>query len=215
MTRSPAPRPAEPTLWDLAAPSPEPAQAAPQPAPRAAATRSRRSTARPAAPARPERVARVNRVDRYESLTRGMLARYGIKVRKWRSSMSGVAWTLTFRDGSVSRLIASPKPKGPMSAAVFLHEVGHHAIGIGAVKPRCLEEFAAWAFSIEHMRLHGIPITPRVATRVERSLRYAVGKARRRGLQSLPDALLAFDRPLHAPLEQAADIAAALLPPPA
>ncbi|CAN0595472.1 unnamed protein product, partial [Laminaria digitata] len=98
---------------------------------------------------------------RYEQATREMLAKYGVRVRKWRSSMSGVAWQVTYQDGTVSRLIESPKPKGPMSAAIFLHEIGHHAIGFGTYKPRCLEEYYAWKFSIEAMDELGLNLTDR------------------------------------------------------
>ena len=55
-----------------------------------------------------------------------MLQKYEIRVRKWRSSMSGIAWYVTYRSGKIQRLIEAPRPKGPMSAAVFLHEIGHH-----------------------------------------------------------------------------------------
>ncbi|MCU0688701.1 MAG: hypothetical protein MUE97_03020, partial [Phycisphaerales bacterium] len=85
--------------------------------------------------------------DRYDAVTRAMLAQYGIKVRKWRTSMSGVAYELKYRDGTIKRLIESPYPKSPMSAAIFLHEIGHHAIGFHTYKPRCLEEYHAWKWS--------------------------------------------------------------------
>lgn len=123
---------------------------------------------------------------RYDRVVESMLAKYGVRVRKWRTSMSGVAWTVTYRDGKVSRLIESPRPKGPMSAAVFLHEIGHHALGIGAFKPRCLEEYHAWAFAIRAMEAEGLNVTDAVRDRMRRSLEYAVRKAMRRGLQSLP-----------------------------
>ena len=66
------------------------------------------------------------------------LGEQAVGVRKWRSSMSGVAWQVTYRDGTVARLIESPRPRGPVSAAIFLHEIGHHAIGLGRFRPRCL-----------------------------------------------------------------------------
>lgn len=128
----------------------------------------------------------------YETMTREMLQRYDIRVRKWRSSMSGVAWYVTYRDGSVQRLLESPKPKSPMSAAIFLHEVGHHAIGFNVYKPRCLEEYHAWQYSLAQMRQWNIPITPKVMQRYQRSMKYAVGKATRRGIRSLPSELLPF-----------------------
>ncbi len=132
---------------------------------------------------------------RYEQITRQMLAQYGIRVRKWRSSMSGVAWQVTYQDGTVSRLIESPKPKGPMSAAIFLHEIGHHAIGFGTYKPRCLEEFYAWKFSIDTMHELGLNVTDRVHERMHDSLHYAIEKAARRGLKRLPSELTPYLEP--------------------
>ena len=121
-----------------------------------------------------------------------MLKRYGIRVRKWRTNTSGVAWEVTYRTGEVSRLIESPRPRGPMSAAVFLHEIGHHAIGFHTYKPRCLEEYHAWRFAKEQMRAWGIEITERVEERIDLSLRYAVQKAFRRGLKQLPVELVPY-----------------------
>lgn len=124
--------------------------------------------------------------DRYDAMTKRLLAAHGVRVRKWRTSMSGVAWTVTYRDGRVVRLIEAPMPKGPMSAAVFLHEIGHHAIGFNVYKPRCLEEHHAWAWALAAMEREGVSITQGVRTRVHRSMRYAIGKARRRGIKRLP-----------------------------
>ncbi len=116
-----------------------------------------------------------------------MLSTHKVKVRKWRTSMSGVAFIMRRRDGSSSaRYIESPRPKGPMSAAVFLHEIGHHAIGLGIHRPRCLEEFLAWQWSLNTMREHGINVTDAVDHRVRLSLWYATDKALRRGLKALP-----------------------------
>lgn len=129
---------------------------------------------------------------RYDALVEHELAAHGIRVRRWRSAMSGVAWTVTYKDGTVARLIEAPRPKGPMSAAVFLHEIGHHAIGFDVYKPRCLEEFHAWRWSLEAMARHGVEITESVKHRQALSLWYAVDKARRRGLKQLPVELEPF-----------------------
>lgn len=129
---------------------------------------------------------------RYDQITREMLARYGVRVRKWRSSMSGIAWQITYRDGTVARLIEAPRPKGPMSAAVFLHEIGHHAIGFNVYKPRCLEEYHAWAFALRQMETLGLNVTDAVRHRMHDSLHYAVAKARRRGIKHLPPELLPY-----------------------
>jgi len=158
-------------------------QIRPEPAARAQATRSPQAVQRRAGSTAPVR--RPAR-ERYDRMTRQMLADYGVRVRKWRSSMSGVAWQVRYRDGSVSRLIESPRPRGPVSAAIFLHEIGHHAIGFNRVRPRCLEEYHAWAFSLAQMESLEITVTDRVRQRVRDSLRYAVAKARRRGLKQVP-----------------------------
>ena len=131
---------------------------------------------------------------RYDLMTRTMLARYGVRVRKWRSGMCGVAWQVTYQDGTVSRLIEAPRPKGPMSAAVFLHEIGHHAIGFHTYSPRCLEEYHAWKYAIEQMAEWDLNITKRVHDRMHDSLHYAVEKARRRGLKVLPPELEPYRR---------------------
>jgi len=128
--------------------------------------------------------------DQYEQMTRQMLREHQVRVRKWRSSMSGVAWQVTYRDGKVSRLIESPQPRGPMSAAIFLHEIGHHAIGFGRYRPRCLEEYHAWVFSLDQMQRWELNITDNVRKRARESLKYAVRKAQRRGLVSVPSELV-------------------------
>ena len=178
------------TLWDIMIPKrakqkrrPEASQTATKPPP---------TIPRPRAPRVTPGSAPGSAQARYERITKDMLARYGIRVRKWRSSMSGVAWQVTYRDGTVSRLIEAPRPKGPMSAAVFLHEIGHHAIGFSTYSPRCLEEYYAWKFSIETMRELDLNVTQRVLDRMHDSLHYAIEKARRRGLKRLPEELLPY-----------------------
>ena len=155
---------------------------------------------RPARRAQPQRKPTTKKTPtgmqlRYEQITRQMLAEHGVRVRKWRTSMSGVAWQVTYQDGTVSRLIESPKPKGPMSAAIFLHEIGHHAIGFGTYKPRCLEEYYAWKFSIDMMHELGLNVTDRVHERMHDSLNYAIEKAVRRGLKRIPAELTPYIEP--------------------
>ncbi len=129
---------------------------------------------------------------KYDAMTKAALAEYGVRVRRWRNSMSGVAWEVHYEDGRVARLIEAPRPKGPMSAAIFLHEVGHHAIGFNRYKPRCLEEHYAWAWALREMERRGIAITERVLKRRDESMRYAVAKARRRGIKALPAEVKGF-----------------------
>ena len=132
---------------------------------------------------------------RYDAMTKHMLAAYGVRVRRWRSSMSGIAWEVVYHDGRVNKLIEAPRPKGPMSAAVFLHEIGHHAIGFGVYRPRCLEEYHAWVFSLTQMEKLGLNLTDAVRKRMHDSLHYAIAKARRRGLRQLPAELEPYLKP--------------------
>lgn len=191
------------TLWDLIRPARRknpPARNGQRPTP---------PTAAPAQPAptkqrAPARNGHSAMRARYDELTRDMLARHGVRVRRWRSSMTGIAWQVYYRDGSVSRLIEAPRPRGPMSAAVFLHEIGHHAIGFATYKPRCLEEYHAWRWAIETMRDNRLNVTDAVLRRMHESLHYAVAKARRRGLRSLPPELLPYTHPPAKPRPAAA-----------
>src|SRR5262245_54440776 len=73
-------------------------------------------------PARHRPRAANERVATYDRMVRALLAEHKIRVRRWRTSMSGIAWYVTYRDGSVQRLIEAPRPKSPLSAAIFLHE---------------------------------------------------------------------------------------------
>ena len=123
---------------------------------------------------------------RYDSLVEEMRRRYGIRVNRWRQSMTGCAWEVRYADGGSARLVEAPYPKGPMSAAIFLHEVGHHAIGLGKYSPRCLEEYYAWMWALKTMGEFDITITDGVKKRLAQSLRYAVAKAVRRRLKRLP-----------------------------
>jgi len=129
---------------------------------------------------------------RYDAVVEQMKARHEIRIHRWRKNMSGKAWTLHYRDGRVTRLIEAPYPKGPMSAAIFLHEVGHHALGIGFCSPRCLEEYHAWRWSLETMQAFDLNITDAVIARRDRSLRYAVAKAVRRGMRRVPEELAGY-----------------------
>lgn len=129
---------------------------------------------------------------RYDQIVQHMLGKYEVRVRKWRTAMSGIAWYVTYKDGSIRRLIEAPRPKGPMSMAVFLHEIGHHAIGFNTYKPRCLEEYHAWKFALDTMGELGLNITENVRRRMHVSLWYAVDKARRRGIKEIPPELGPF-----------------------
>ncbi len=147
---------------------------------------------RPSAPSKPQPPGPSPMRQRYDALVVEMKKTYGIRVRKWRSSSTGCAWIVRYDDGDERRLIEAPYPKGPMSCAIFLHEVGHHAIGFGTHRPRCLEEYHAWQWALQTMRAKGLNVTAAVEKRMAESLRYAVQKAKRRGLKSVPPQLSAY-----------------------
>lgn len=203
------------TLWDLLEPLTRRLQPAPPPSPPASSSlrpprpvkpptpqpseHPRKPTAeviplaRPARPRRAQPTVNAESMQaRYDAVVRLMLETHRVRVRKWRKSMSGIAWYVTYQDGKVNRLIESPRPKGPMSIAIFLHEIGHHAIGFNVYKPRCLEEYHAWRWSLEQMEAHGLNITDAVRHRVAMSLWYAVQKAQRRGIRELPAELVPY-----------------------
>jgi hypothetical protein len=130
--------------------------------------------------------------EQLQSIVEQMKQRYEIRVRRWRRSMSGCAWRVYYHDGRVINWIESPVPKTPISLAIFLHEVGHHAIGFDTYKKRCEEEYHVWVWALEEMRKLGVQPDKRVHRRFQLSMQYAVGKAVRRGVKQLPEPLEQF-----------------------
>lgn len=181
-------------LWDLLKPRrDQPAEGEPAKLPDGRPARVPRGEAARPAPQPVERSRRsASKQQRYDELVREMKRRHGVRVHRWRKSSSGCAWEVTYADGTVSRLIEAPYPRGPISAAVFLHEIGHHAIGFHRYKPRCYEEYLAWQWALEAMAQWDITVTDRLRQRIDRHLRYAVRKARRRGLKRIPAPLAPY-----------------------
>ncbi len=128
----------------------------------------------------------------YTDIVERMKTLYDIRVRKWRRNMSGCAWSVYYHDGRTINWIESPVPKTPISLAIFLHEVGHHAIGFSTYKRRCEEEYHVWQWAISMMRKLGVEPDEKVCRRVELSMQYAVDKALRRGIKQLPQPLQRF-----------------------
>jgi hypothetical protein len=128
----------------------------------------------------------------FSAIVRQVKTRYGIRVRKWRKSMSGCAWRVDYSDGRSVAWIEAPYPKTPISLAIFLHEVGHHAVGFYRYRVRCEEEYHVWLWAFDQMRRLGIEPDARVARRFDRSMQYAVKKALRRGAKRLPENLRQF-----------------------
>jgi hypothetical protein len=131
-------------------------------------------------------------MDPFEHIVRTMKGRYDLRVRRWRRTMSGCAWRVYHHDGRTCNYVESPYPKTPISLAIFLHEVGHHAIGFDTYPHRCQEEYQAWVWAIHQMRLLGVDPDARVHRRFNRSMQYAVDMALRRGLKDLPTDLHPF-----------------------
>ena len=180
-----------PTLWDLLKPK-RPLRRRPPTAPAPPAPVAP-TVPDAAGPVRAKAARRRPMQERYDALVVDMKHEHGVRIRKWRSSMTGVAWQLLDqRTGAITRLIESPRPKGPMSCAIFLHEIGHHAIGFGTYRPRCLEEYYAWRWSLETMRERNFNVTAAVEKRMVASLAYAIDKAERRGLKRLPMELVPY-----------------------
>jgi len=121
-----------------------------------------------------------------------MKKRYDLRVKRWRKAMSGCAWRVYHHDGRVMNFLEAPFPRTPLSLSIFLHEVGHHAIGFQRYKRRCEEEYHVWLWALEQMKKLGVTPDAKVAKRFELSMQYAVGKALRRGIKTLPEALLQF-----------------------
>jgi hypothetical protein len=134
----------------------------------------------------------------YDRIVRQTRERYQVRVETWRRNMSGRAWQIHYRSGRVVNLIEAPKPKTPISLAIFLHEVGHHVIGFDRYRLRCEEEYHVWLWAIKEMRRLGVPPDARVNRRFQLSMQYALAKAVRRGIRRIPAALEKF-RPVVAP----------------
>jgi hypothetical protein len=128
----------------------------------------------------------------YSQLVDAVKKHYEVRVRKWRRSMSGCAWRVYYADGRSINWIEAPIPRTPISLAIFLHEVGHHVIGFDRYRRRCEEEYHVWIWAIDKMRELGIEPDDRVIRRFQLSMRYAVDKAVRRGIKSLPEPLHRF-----------------------
>ena len=128
----------------------------------------------------------------FSALVEQIKEEYDVRVKRWRSNMTGCAWQVRYHNGAVIRWIEAPYPKTPISLSIFLHEVGHHVIGFEAYKRRCEEEYHVWSWAMNRMRKLGVEPDEHVMDRFDLSMRYAVAKAMRRGLKELPAPLMEF-----------------------
>ena len=124
-----------------------------------------------------------------------MKTRYALRTAALAcKAMSGCAWRVYYHDGSSVNFIESPYPKTPISLAIFLHEVGHHAIGFNTYRQRCEEEYHAWRRLGDRTNESRLALSrmPECCARFRLSMQYAVGKAVRRGIKQLPHNLVEF-----------------------
>jgi hypothetical protein len=131
-------------------------------------------------------------MNHFATIVRDMRRKYDLRIRKWRTTMSGCAWRVYHADGRAVNWIEAPYPKTPISLAIFLHEVGHHVIGFEKYKKRCEEEYHVWLWAIREMKKLGVEPDARVQRRFDLSMQYAVDKAVRRGIKQLPVTLHRF-----------------------
>jgi len=131
-------------------------------------------------------------MNQFTAIVQHMRRKYDLRIRKWRTSMSGCAWRVYHADGRAVNWIESPYPKTPISLAIFLHEVGHHVIGFEKYKKRCEEEYHVWVWAIHQMKKLGVEPDAKVRRRFDLSMQYAVDKAMRRGIKHLPQPLHRF-----------------------
>jgi hypothetical protein len=128
----------------------------------------------------------------FSHIVKEMKDRYRLRVRRWRRQMSGCAWSVFYHDGRRVNWIESPYPKTPISLAIFLHEVGHHAVGFRKYKLRCEEEYHVWQWAFRQMRRLGVTPDDKVSRRFGRSIQYVVRMALRQGMEQVPESLLKF-----------------------
>jgi hypothetical protein len=120
------------------------------------------------------------------AMARELTGHYKISIRRWRKHMSGMAYELKYADGRIKRLISAPRPRSAVSAAIFLHEVGHHAIGFKRYPCRCLEEYYVWHWTFREMHARHIPITDRVLRHYRRSMQHYIRQATPHDVWKLP-----------------------------
>ena len=92
----------------------------------------------------------------FDAIVAATRLEFGIRVRRWRTTMSGCAWRVDHPGGRSIRWVEAPRPKSPLSLSIFLHEVGHHVIGFDRYTRRCEEEYHVWLWAIDRLRWLGI-----------------------------------------------------------
>jgi hypothetical protein len=122
----------------------------------------------------------VSRAEPYERAAAVLLRESGCTVRGYRSRNTGRAFTRADDWG-----IEVPRPRGPVSFAVFAHEVGHQLLHRGNGKTgRWLEEVEAWEYALAQFDRFALPGVERARVDAAVSLRYAAAKSLRGRLSS-------------------------------
>lgn len=106
-----------------------------------------------------------------------LAAKYHVKIRKYRKSMTGVAYFSSCE-------ICTPEPKTAKSFYIFTHEVGH--IANGNIKPSCLGEYMADKFAEDSFKQYGFTIPREVKAEMNRYRAYSLAQALNRGLKNIP-----------------------------
>jgi len=112
----------------------------------------------------------------YEYLIRNLILENNIKVKPFLNRLRGCAYP-------ESRTIEIPYPNTKLRLSIALHEVGHIVLNHNNTKKRYIEEIEAWDYALKLMKLNNIPISNKLRLKRKKSINYAIGKAKRRGLK--------------------------------
>jgi hypothetical protein len=119
----------------------------------------------------------VNGREPYLSAAETLLRESGCTVTRWRSTSSGAADIY-----SDAWEIEVPEPRGPVSYAIFAHEVGHQMLHRRprAKKRRWVEELEAWEFALDTFERFSLPGIEAARADAAKSMSWACSKGLRR-----------------------------------
>lgn len=89
---------------------------------------------------------------RYEEAAAILLRESGCTVRRYRTSMSGIAWNNDAWE------IEAPAPRGEVSFGTFAHEIAHHLLHMHGApgRPRWVEEIEAEEWALDQFDRFGL-----------------------------------------------------------
>lgn len=115
--------------------------------------------------------------DPWRTAAATLLRESGCTIGKFRKSTTGIAnledplWT-----------IEVPEPRGPVSYATFVHEIGHQVLHRRRrVRPRWLEEQEAWSYALDSFLRFDLPGVEKATADARGAMAYSFSKALRRG----------------------------------